>query len=207
MIVLDCPQLSEEWFAARLGNPGASNFSKIVTTKGDPSKQQQDYMYQLAGELVSRQAEVNFASPWMERGTQLEQEARDLYSLVNNTDVEQCGLVYFDDRKDRHCSPDGLLSNPGAGYIRGVEIKCPMQKTHVSYLVNGGLPSDYFQQVQGSLYICGFDTWDFVSYSPGLPLFQVTVERDEAFCRKLHGALDDFVARLFLTVEKIKAMQ
>ena len=54
MIIVDqFPQLSEEWFNARLGNPGASNFNKIVTTKGEPSKQAQDYMYQLAGELVS----------------------------------------------------------------------------------------------------------------------------------------------------------
>lgn len=201
MIVLDCPQLSEEWFAARLGNPGASNFAKIVTAKGDPSKQQQDYLYQLAGELVSRQAEVNFSSPWMERGTQLEQEARDLFSLVYELEIKQVGLVYYDERMDRHCSPDGIMDDSG------LELKAPMQKTHVSYLVNEKLPTDYFQQVQGSMYITGFSTWHFVSYSPGLPLFHVLVERDEAFCRKLHGALDDFVARLFLTVEKIRAMQ
>ena len=203
IIIDDYDQLSDEWFQARLGNPGASNFSKIITTKGEPSKQADDYMYQLAGELVSKQAESSFSTPWMERGTQLESEARDLYSLVNGVDVLlQCALVYYDERKDRHCSPDGLVSD------HGLEIKCPMAKTHVKYLLNGSkLPTEYFQQVQGSMYICGFDSWDFVSYSPGLPMFQLTVERDEKFCRKLDAVLDEFCGKLADVVAKLKAMQ
>jgi len=202
MIVIDnIDQLSDEWFQLRLGNPGASNFSKIVTTKGEPSKQAQDYMYQLAGELVAQQAEISFVTPWMERGTQLEEEARSLYALVNNCAVERVGLIYYDERKDRHASPDGLMD------YKGLEIKCPMVKTHVKYLLDGKLPTEYFQQVQGSMYITGYKVWDFVSYSPGLPMFQITVERDEKFCKKLDAALDEFCGKLSEVVERLKAMQ
>ena len=92
-------------------------------------------------------------------------------------------------------------------WTKGLRLNAPMQKTHVRYLLDGKLPTDYFQQVQGSMYICGFKFWDFISYSPGLPLFQITVERDEQFCRKLDAALDEFCAKLSEIVNKIKAMQ
>ena len=37
MIILDHEQGTEEWFAARLGKPSASNFSKLITATGKPS--------------------------------------------------------------------------------------------------------------------------------------------------------------------------
>ena len=51
------------------------------------------------------------------------QRQGDLYSLVNDVEVEQVGLIYYDERKDRHASPDGIMD------YKGLEIKCPMQKT------------------------------------------------------------------------------
>ena len=186
----DCEQLSEKWFQLRLGNPGASSFDKIVTTAGEPSKQATEYLYQLAGEHVAKQAEVSFATPWMERGTQLEGEARKLYELVTGEEVKQCGLVYLDERRDRHASPDGMMEN------KGLEIKCPKVNTHVGYLLSGKLPTAYFQQVQGGMYVTGFREWDFISYYPGLPMFKITAVRDEPFIEKLHYELEVFCYKL-----------
>lgn len=201
MIVIDdFEQLSEAWFQARLGNPGASNFDKIVTVKGEPSKQATEYMYQLAGEYVAKAHEVSFTTPWMERGTQLEAEARQIYEFKNDCTVRQVAMCYYDERRDRHASPDGLVDS------KGVEIKCPMVKTIVGYLIGGKLPTTYFQQVQGNMYITGFDKWDFVSYYPGLPLFQVTIERDEKFISKLHEQLEVFICKLHETIKKITEM-
>jgi len=36
MIILDHEQGTEEWFAARLGKPSASNFAKLITQTGKP---------------------------------------------------------------------------------------------------------------------------------------------------------------------------
>jgi hypothetical protein len=172
-----------------------------VTTAGEPSKQATEYLYQLAGEFVAKQAEVSFSTPWMERGTQLESEARKLYELVTGEEVKQCGLVYLDHRRDRHASPDGMMEN------KGLEIKCPKVNTHVGYLLSGKLPTAYFQQVQGGMYITGFPEWSFISYFPGLPMFKITVERNEAFIEKLHNALEEFCGKLSETINKLRAMQ
>jgi len=53
MITLDIEQGTEEWSKARLGIPTASCFDKLVTTKGEPSKQAQKYMWQLAAEKIT----------------------------------------------------------------------------------------------------------------------------------------------------------
>jgi hypothetical protein len=89
---------------------------------------------------------------------------------------------------------------------KGLEIKCPMLKTHMKYLINGKLPTEYFCQVQGSLYITGFETWDFMSYYPGLKPFLITVKRDEKFIEKLDKALDEFCFEIVKTIKKIKGV-
>jgi len=86
----------------------------------------------------------------------------------------------------------------------GLEIKCPMLKTHLKYFLDKKLPTEYFCQVQGSMYITGFDTWDFMSYFPGLKPFIITVERNEGFISKLDEALDEFCYNLAIMIRRIK---
>jgi len=64
-----------------------------------------------------------------------------------------------------------------------------------------------FQQIQGSMLLSGFDTWNFVVYYPGMPtLFQV-IKRDDAFCEKLEAELDAFCMDLAITVNKLKELE
>ena len=43
MIILECEQRTPEWYAARVGKPTASGFSKIVTSTGERSKSREGY--------------------------------------------------------------------------------------------------------------------------------------------------------------------
>lgn len=191
MIILDCEQQSQEWFEARAGSPTASCFDQIITPKtGKPSAQAQKYLYTLAGERLAGTKAETFQSDWMKRGTEIEQEARDLFQMVRDVEVKQVGLIYPDERKLFSCSPDGILET------EGLEIKCPAMHTHVGYLLNGGLPGEYIPQVQGSMLITGFMTWNFLSYYPGLPPLIVKVNRDDAFCAKLLVELKAFCEEL-----------
>jgi len=91
-----------------------------------------------------------------------------------------------------------------------VEIKCPLLKTHLRYLLDGKLPLDYFQQVQGSLYITGFDEWDFMSFYPGIKPFIrikpfiITVTRNEDFIKNLDAALDEFCFQVIKYYKKLR---
>ena len=199
MIILDVPQLSDEWFSARVGVPSASNFDKIITMSGKPSTQRQKYLYQLAGEKVTGCKEESYQNAAMLRGIELEPEARNWYEWHTGNDVTEVGLCYLDDNKNVSCSPDGLIGEAG-----GLEIKCPSLSVHAEYLYSGKIPATYYQQVQGSLYVTSRKWWDFLSYYPGkINSLLVTVERDEKFITKLADELEKFNLELDKIYRKI----
>ena len=199
MITVDCVQGTPEWFAARCGIPSASNFDKIVTSAGAPSKQAEKYMYQLAAERVTGRTEESYNNAAMERGKEMETEARSLYELIKDAKVEQVGVCYPNEKKLIACSPDGLVGTDGL-----IEIKCPMAYASVEYILNGKLPTDYVQQVQGQMLVTGRKWVDFVSYYPGLKPMVVRVDRDERFLLALDGTLKEFCVGLEQIVERIK---
>ena len=198
MIIGTEEQRSTAWFEARCGWPSASGFDKIITTAGKRSEQRQKYMYQLAGEAVSGQAEEGFQSNAMLRGIEMEAEAKQYYSFITGYEVQEVGFCMSDD-KLYGCSPDGLIGEDGL-----IEIKCPLKATHVKYLLDNKLPTEYFQQVHGEMLITGRRWCDFVSYSPGLKPFILRVHRDESFLKLLELELRCFCKELELIIEKIK---
>ena len=80
----------------------------------------------------------------------------------------------------------------------------PLIQTHVEYLLNDKLPTTYFQQVQGQIYVCDLEWVDFISYFPGMKPLIVRVERDKAFIASLERELKLFCAELNQIVNKIK---
>lgn len=198
MKFLDCVQGSPEWFAARCGIPTASNFDKIVDLSGNPSRQRKKYLYQLVGERITGKAEETFQSFAMQRGREVEAEARNFYELTNGQAIQQVGICLSDGAALYGASPDGLVGKNGA-----IEIKCPMLSTHVSYLLDGNLPSDYFQQVQGQLFVTGRTWCDFISYYPGMNPLIVRVRPDKVFQEKLKAELEAFCAELEEVVQKL----
>lgn len=187
MIVLDMEQGTEEWLAARLGIPTASNFKKLFTATGKPSTSAETYFYELLAERLTGKPSNEYTNEWMVRGTELEPEARSTYEFIHDVQVQQIGFVYLDDRRHVGCSPDGLIGDEGL-----IEIKAPKASTHVKYLLDGKVPSDYVPQVQGQLWITGRKFCDFVSYHPDCDPFIVRVDRD-----------DDYIAGLAAEVEKL----
>jgi exodeoxyribonuclease (lambda-induced) len=141
MIIIDAPQRSAEWYAARCGVPSASSFDKIITVDGKPSKQAMKYLYQLAGERITGKAEESYVNGAMQRGIELEAEARQLYSIITDLPVQEVGFCVSEGWARYGASPDGIVDSEGL-----LEIKCPTLATHVCYLLDNALPSEYFQQ-------------------------------------------------------------
>ncbi len=195
MKILQCEQRSPEWFQAKLAVPSASRFSEIVTTKGIPSEQRKAYMYQLACEAVSGIREDRYKSAAMEMGILRENEARKIYAMEREVEVEQVGFCLADS-EHYGCSPDALVGSEGS-----IEIKCPTGKTAVEYLMQNKLPSAYFQQVQGQLLVTRRSWDDFVSYYPGLPLFIIRVTPDLDFQKRLEKELEIFHEELESTIK------
>ena len=199
IIIDDIIQGSPEWFSTCCGNVGASNIDKIITTTGARSKQREEFMYQLAGERITGQREETFQSLAMKNGIERESSARQLFEFIYAVEVRQVGIVYKDEWKLCHVSPDGLI-----GDNAGLEIKNPMMKTAVKYLLNGKLPTEYFCQVQMSLYVTEREKWYFMSNYEGLKPLIVEVYRDDKWISILEKELTDFNTELLQIVEKLK---
>ena len=121
---------SQEWHALRLGIPTSSEFSKIITPKTMKlSSQAQGYLCRLLGEWLTGEQVENFASPWMDRGTELEDSAILAYEMLTDTETSPGGFVTTDDGLIG-CSPDRLIGDDG-----DLEIKCPLIHTHIETLL------------------------------------------------------------------------
>ena len=201
MITLDCKQGEAEWKSARVGIPTSSNFDKIVTMKGEPSKQSIKYLYTLAGERFIGKKEESFQSLAMQKGIETESEARMFYEITSGIDVVQVGICYKDKRKLFASSPDGLVGDNGL-----LEIKAPLLSTHVSYLIDGGLVEDYHQQLQGQLFVTGRKWVDIISYYPSMKPLIIRVTPDEKFQKALAVELLKFCNELETITERIKSL-
>jgi predicted phage-related endonuclease len=199
MIIDTAVQGTREWKDARGGIPTASAFDMLITSKGEPSKQWQKYMYALAVERITGVKEDGYKNDAMLRGIEMEAEARKMYELITDSVVETVGVCYPDEKKLWGCSPDGLVGKDGA-----LEIKCPTAPVHVEYILEGKLPTAYFQQTQGQLFITGRKWVDFMSYYPGIKPLIIRVMPDKDFLHKLRVELELFTTELNDVVERIK---
>jgi len=199
MIVDNAIQGTDEWLKARLGIPTSSNFDKIITTDGKPSKQRTKYMYQLAGERITQTSEATYTNANMQRGQELEDQARAYYELTTGNTVDTVGLCYPDKNKLYGASPDGLVEKDGL-----IEIKCPTSPVHIGYLLSGELTKDYFQQVQGQLLVTGRKWCDFYSFYPNIKPFCIRVTPDKKFINALKVELELFCKELDDLTEKIR---
>ena len=174
MQILQAEQGSQEWLDARLGRPSASQFHKLITATGKPSSSADGYINTLIAERILGYSEPVFVSEWMTRGNELEPDARAMYELITDTEVEEVGFI-LDNSGEFGCSPDGLV---GEG---GIEVKCPAPHNHIEWSRKGVCPSKHYAQVQGCMWITERDWWDFMSYHPEMPHLLVRARRNEKF--------------------------
>lgn len=154
-------QGTQEWFQARLGLVTAS---RIVDVMMKPSTAgYQNYRSQLVVERLMGEPVESFKSAAMERGTELEPQARANYMLETGLAVQEVGFIPHATLK-AGASPDGLVGDNGL-----VEIKCPMPTEHLRTLTGGAIQRKYALQMQFQMACTGREWCDFVSFNPDLP--------------------------------------
>jgi hypothetical protein len=198
MRILEAEQGSEEWLAARVGRPSASQFHKLVTSKGKASASADRYIDLMISERLTGRSEPIFVTDAMQRGNFLEPEARAAYELVTGNEVEEVGFI-LDNSGEFGCSPDGLVGDEG-----GIEIKCPAAHNHVTWAREKVCPTKHYAQVQGCMYITGRKWWDFMSYHPDIKPMIVRVERDEEFITNLAEQILLAVTEIISEVRNLK---
>ena len=229
----DVDQGSDDWAKLRLGVPTSSCFDRIIT----PSRHEfSASAIAYAGELIDERLSnclpprvENYTTRAMRDGQQNEEEACRAYSLMTGLEIAPGGFfMTFDDRQFQ-MSPDRRVLTDAGTVCGATEMKCPMGKTHMKWLLgpdpdksaqararweaNNRLPLDHLCQVHGELIVTGLPWVDFFSYASGSPDILIRVVPN-AFTMKMRIALERFW-KLYLQVlgdmaktgtEKIKAL-
>jgi hypothetical protein len=202
MILHRVDQGSVAWYEARLGIPTASNFNRIVTAGGKPSKQADVYMYKLICERLLHETQddqIGFIR-WVEHGRASEPNAIAAFEFVNDVQLEPGGFITSNDRRIG-ASPDRLFK----GHREGLEVKCPAPHTHLGYLLDG-LGEDHMIQVQGQILVGGFEAVNFLSWHPQMPMFHRVILPDRGFQGVLASALNTFCDLLEMKTERARAL-
>jgi len=181
MIIHNVEQGTDEWKEVRAGKFTSSTFGKLFMSPS--TKGYNDLINQIVYERITGESPESFTNQWMERGTELEPEAREAYELQTFNKVHQVGFVELNEWVGG--SPDGLVDEDGM-----IEIKCPKSSTLIDYALSNKVPKDYEWQMQGNLYVTGRAWCDFWVYHPKLnPLF-IKVGRDEKKIKELEAQLE-----------------
>ena len=193
----DIEQGTPEWFACRAGIPTASKFATVMA-KGE-GKTRLEYMRKLAGEIITGEPAEQFGNVHTARGNEMEDVARETYAFLNDAEITRVGFIRSG---NKGASPDSLIGLNG-----GLEIKTALPHIQIDRLERYRLPPEHKAQVQGNLWVSEREWWDFVSYWPKLPVFQIRVYRDEEYIKTMADEINRFNDELAALVERIRAYQ
>jgi len=189
MIIHNIEQGSEAWFAARCGRVTGTRFKSLVS--GENTGGYKDLVSNIACEIITGKMEETYSNATMEKGIETEPIARAEYERIFETGVKTVGFITPDaDYKYSEwigISPDGMIEN---GIL---EIKCPLMKTHLGYIQDNKLPTDYRYQVQGQLFVTGLECCHFMSFVEGMKPFIIPVYPDLELFKIFEARLDDLI--------------
>jgi hypothetical protein len=220
-------QGSEDWRLTRAGSVTGSRvldcmaYLKTGANKGKETKARQNYRLQLVAERLTGIPYEGYKSSAMDRGTELEGEARAAYELKTRTLVEQAEFIEHPDIDWCGCSVDGLVGEDGT-----IEIKCPdnagihltnlLKSSDALYVALMGeeldpdevpIPAEYLPQVQMGLWVTGRQWCDFVSYDPRMPkhlrLHIYRVQRNVEFITLMEREVVKFLDEVEAAVSKL----
>ncbi len=190
----DIEQNSEEWMDLRRGKFTCSIFGDLFMSHKTAGYR--NAIYQVVFERLTGESPANFTNEWMERGKELESEARETYEMITFRKVSNGGFVELNEWVGG--SPDGFVK-PGLA-----EYKCPKYSTQIDYLVEKKLPKIYEKQVQGQLYVTGAKWCDFMCYHPKLKPLIIRVERDEEMIKEIANKLIESIEKAKQIINLLK---
>ena len=200
-------QRSTEWFQARLGKVTASRVADVMAkTKTGYSTSRENYMAQLALELLTGKPTEGYANAAMQWGIEQEPNARAVYEAKTGQMVQEVGFIVHPTIEQAGASPDGLIGDDGM-----IEIKCPESKTVIEFLLSGKIADKYYKQMQWQMACCNRKWTDYTVYDPRMPerlqLIVRRVYRDDKAIKEMEDEILKFLDELNIQVKKLMEIQ
>ena len=195
--VVDVPQRTPEWFAARLGRVTGSVASDMLAkTKTGWGASRENLKWRLVLErMTNRPQEPTFTSAAMQAGIEREASAIAAYEAHTGLLVQTCGFLRHDSLMVG-ASLDGYLGD----YETLISIKCRQPKAHAEHLLTRRIPADALAQMRHELWLTGAKAHQYVSFNPDFPehlqLMVKRVQRDDKYIKVLALAVEQFLAEV-----------
>ena len=198
-------QGTPEWHQARAGSLGASQIADaLARTKTGWGASRANIRSQLVRERLTGKPTETFCSAAMQRGKDLEPQARAMYAFQTGYEVEELGLYTHPKIAGSHCSPDGMCGDSGL-----VEIKCCGDARHHEIL-DGDEPEDrYIKQCLWQMACTGLEWVDLAYFNPDWPaemqLVIRRVDRDAEAISELETEVAKFIGEVEQSVANLRA--
>jgi hypothetical protein len=164
------------------------------------------YLDKLIGQVCTAEHGESSNFKQAEWGRMNEELARDAYEAMNTTIITQAGIIYKDDSLRCGISPDGLDMDVN----RGLEIKSPWTtQVHIATLRKGAIKPEYVIQCQYSMWVTGWDEWDFCSYDhrmrgkPENRLITILQKRDQQIMDQFDENMPKFIKKMDEALEQL----
>ena len=215
--LVDVEQGSPEWKAARAGKVTASKIKDLMATiKSGESASRRDYRTQIVTEILTQEPAADiFQSAEMKWGIDQEPNARLAFEREKGVMVATVGFVLHPTIERAGSSPDGLIGWDGENEPDAiVQFKCPKSSTHLNYIMEGKVPTDYQPQMLWEMACTGAKGCWFVSYDPRffgpakhLQLFCVWFPRDEARIKAITAEVLVFLKEAQQFLDRLEALR
>jgi hypothetical protein len=190
-------QRTPEWFLERKGLFTASEIWKLMQSGrkkdelfGEGAK---TYIREKSSEVLMTDSaylsyleEMDFKSYAMQRGIELEDEARNTFAERYKKKVDEVGFEKLNNYSGG--SSDGNITKEK----NIIEIKCPSPSVHLDYLYTNNIleaEPKYYYQMQLNMMCWGFKSGYFISYDPRyrgkLDLYVEEVNLDESIAEEM----------------------
>lgn len=203
---MSAEQGTEAWLLERLGSVTGSRFNDIVAVgrSGKPLEARETTIVEITLELLTGRPGPMWSSKATRWGKEHEKFARLAYEAATHNMCGEVGFVTHPRHRQVGVSPDGLIGAKG-----GWEAKCPFTAAvHLKTLL-AGMPPEHMAQVQGGMWVCEREWWDFVSYHPAFPppmqLYVQRITRDDAYIANMENKVLDAVAEININVRELLA--
>lgn len=153
-------QGTDSWHEVRAGVWTAS--VGAIVMGGLETQGLKNLVKDIAWGRVFGKTDRGYSNASMQRGHEIEPEARDSFAFEHDADVEQVGFVKHGRIDHLGWSPDGLHANRK----RGLEIKCLEHKAWIDVFERQEIPAEYRWQVKFGCFVGELEAMDFYVYHP-----------------------------------------
>ncbi len=175
-------QSDPSWLPARRGCLTGSRMADALAylKNGKEAEARRKYRIELVAERVSDYAVSRFVTVPMQRGLDLEPDAKDAYEVETGVLLgpaawfEHPRIEFFGATTDGSIDADGLA-----------EFKVPLVHNYIEWRLAGEIPADYMPQLLAQLAVTRRRYVDFVAFCPEAPFSK------RLFIRRLEPTAED----------------